>query len=124
MHDSGGQQVQHKRLIADLDRVAGVVTALITSDDVETLSEQIDNLAFTFVAPLGANDCNYFRHNPQIRVGPSPRTTEYISSQRPPRNYPLTFHCAESFASARAAHKSKGLRVCFQAKRPLRTIQT
>jgi hypothetical protein len=36
--------------------VAGVVSALITDDDVEPLGEQIDNLAFTFVAPLGAYD--------------------------------------------------------------------
>jgi hypothetical protein len=42
--------------------VAGVVPALIASDDLETLGEQIDDLAFTFVAPLGANHCDYFSH--------------------------------------------------------------
>jgi hypothetical protein len=30
--------------------------ALIANDNVEPLGEQIDNLAFTFVAPLGAYD--------------------------------------------------------------------
>jgi hypothetical protein len=42
--------------------MSGVVTALITSDDVETLGEQINDLAFTFVAPLGANHCDNFSH--------------------------------------------------------------
>ena len=66
MHDARRQQVQHERLIADLDRVAGVVPALVARDDIETLCEQIDDLAFTFVAPLGADDCNYFFHNSAI----------------------------------------------------------
>src|SRR5205814_6370866 len=43
----------------DLNRVSGVVAALIADDDVEPLREQIDNLAFTFVAPLGAYDRYY-----------------------------------------------------------------
>src|SRR4026208_2235324 len=62
MHDAGRQQVQHKRLVTDLHRVPGVVSALIAHDDVEPLGEQIDDLAFTFVAPLGADHCNHFRH--------------------------------------------------------------
>src|SRR5438067_13462124 len=32
------------------------MAALITDDDVEALREQIDNLALTFIAPLGADD--------------------------------------------------------------------
>ena len=64
MHDARRQQVQHKRLIANLNRVARIVPALIARHNVETLGEQIDDLAFTFVAPLGANDCDYVRHKP------------------------------------------------------------
>src|SRR6185369_5311591 len=62
MDDARRQQVQHKRLVADLDRMPGVVPALITRDDVEPLREQIDDLAFTFIAPLGADDCDYVSH--------------------------------------------------------------
>jgi hypothetical protein len=43
--------------------VSGVVPALIAGDDVETLGEQIDDLAFAFIAPLGAYDDYDFGHN-------------------------------------------------------------
>jgi hypothetical protein len=62
MDDARRQQVQHERVVADLHRVPGVVPALITRDDVEPLREQIDDLAFTFIAPLGADDCDYVSH--------------------------------------------------------------
>src|SRR2546423_3827025 len=38
--------------------MAGVVTALIAHDNIEALGQQIDDLAFAFIAPLGANDCD------------------------------------------------------------------
>jgi hypothetical protein len=41
--------------------MAGVVAALITRYNIEPLGEQVDNLTLTFVAPLGANNCDY--HN-------------------------------------------------------------
>src|SRR5436190_10417499 len=34
------------------------MAALIADDDVEPLGEQIDYLAFSFIAPLGADDCD------------------------------------------------------------------
>jgi hypothetical protein len=36
----------------------GIVATLIPRDDIEAVREQIDNLSFSFVAPLGADD-NY-----------------------------------------------------------------
>jgi hypothetical protein len=39
------------------DRVASVVSALIPRDQIEMGSEQIDDLAFTLISPLCANDC-------------------------------------------------------------------
>src|SRR2546429_585243 len=41
------------------------MSALITDDDVEALREQIDNLALTFIAPLGADDSD----NHALEVG-------------------------------------------------------
>ena len=38
--------------------MARIVTALVTDDDVEALSQKIDDLALAFIAPLGANDCD------------------------------------------------------------------
>jgi len=38
--------------------VAGVIAALEADDDVSVVCEEIDDLSFTFVSPLGADDCN------------------------------------------------------------------
>ena len=40
---------------SDEDRVAGVVAALRADDDVRLLGQHVDDLAFAFVAPLGAD---------------------------------------------------------------------
>ena len=44
--------MQDERIAADLHRVAGVVTALVTDDNVESFGKQIDDLAFAFITPL------------------------------------------------------------------------
>ncbi len=62
MNDSRRQQMQHERLVADLHGVAGVVSALIARHDVEVLGQKIDDLAFAFVTPLGADDYDDFGH--------------------------------------------------------------
>ena len=46
----------------DVDGMAGVVSALIPRDDREMRREQIDDLAFAFVAPLRAEHC-------QVHIG-------------------------------------------------------
>ena len=56
MEDAGRYQPQDELRPAEVDGVAGVVTALIPRDDVEMWREQIDDLALAFVAPLGAQD--------------------------------------------------------------------
>src|SRR5262244_1451006 len=48
--------MKNKGSVANLNRVAGVVSALVANDYVEAFGEQIDNLAFSFIAPLGADD--------------------------------------------------------------------
>jgi hypothetical protein len=60
MYDAGRQQVEYKRLIANLDRVAGIVAALVPRDDFKLLGEQVNDFALTFVAPLSPYDCNDF----------------------------------------------------------------
>ncbi len=54
-------QLQHELLLADEDRVAGVVAALIARDDIEALGEQIDDLPLALVSPLGSQD-DYVSH--------------------------------------------------------------
>ena len=49
-------ELQDELLAADDDGVAGVVTAGVAGDDVELFAEDVDDLAFAFVAPLGAEN--------------------------------------------------------------------
>ena len=60
-HDAGGQQRQFVGLAVDDERMAGVVAALEADDDVGLLGQPVDDLAFAFVAPLGA-DHHHIRH--------------------------------------------------------------
>ena len=52
--NAAGNQLQDEFLVADVDRVAGVMSALIARDDVEPVGEKVDHLAFSLIAPLGA----------------------------------------------------------------------
>ena len=54
MQDARRDEVQDELGAVDVDGVAGVVSALIARDDVETRRQQIDDLALAFIAPLGA----------------------------------------------------------------------
>ena len=50
--DTRRREVEHIFLVADLHGVAGVVAALVAHHPVHVRGEYVDNLAFTFVAPL------------------------------------------------------------------------
>ena len=54
--DAAGDELQDELLAGDDDGVAGVVAAGVAGDDVELLGQHVDDLAFAFVAPLGAED--------------------------------------------------------------------
>jgi hypothetical protein len=51
-----GHEVELEDLVADDDGVAGVVTALVAHDHVDRAGQQVDGLAFAFVAPLQPDD--------------------------------------------------------------------
>ena len=53
--NAGRDQVQDIFLFADENRVPGVVAALGADDDVRLFGQDIDNFAFAFIAPLGAD---------------------------------------------------------------------
>jgi hypothetical protein len=44
--------MQDELVLADLDRVAGVVAPLGTNDDVGFLGEDVDDFSLSFIAPL------------------------------------------------------------------------
>ena len=46
---------------ADEYGVAGIMAALISRHDIEAIGEEVDDFAFAFVAPLGAQD-DYVSH--------------------------------------------------------------
>src|SRR5207244_13133553 len=56
MEDAGGDESQSEMLIGELDRVSGVMPALISRDYVVGLAEKIDDLSLAFVAPLRSHD--------------------------------------------------------------------
>ena len=55
-HDARRQQRELVGLVADDERVAGVVAALEAHDHVGAARQPVDDLALAFVAPLGADD--------------------------------------------------------------------
>ena len=56
VQDAGGDQRQDGLHALDDERMAGVVAALEARDRADPLGEQVHDLAFAFVAPLGADD--------------------------------------------------------------------
>ena len=75
-HHARRQQRQLVGLAVDDQRVAGVMAALEADDDVGLLGEPVDDLAFAFVAPLGA-DHHHVRH-----AKPFPRPAAPIPRSR------------------------------------------
>ena len=53
--DARGQQRQLVGLVADDERVAGIVAALEAHDDVGAAGQPVDDLALALVAPLAAD---------------------------------------------------------------------
>ena len=52
-HDAAGNQVQRGFLAVNHERMAGVVSPLITGNDADLVGQQIYDFAFAFVTPLG-----------------------------------------------------------------------
>ena len=56
VEDAARDEPQLVGLVADHERVAGVVPALVAGDDVGALGEEVDDLALALVAPLRPDD--------------------------------------------------------------------
>ena len=70
-HNARRQNVQFVDLAVDHKGMASVVAPLETRDHICALGQPVYDFAFTFVAPLGADD-NHVRHN-IILIGQNPR---------------------------------------------------
>ena len=55
IEDPARDQLQGEGLPVDDDGVTGVVTALVTDHDLDVLCQQVCQLAFALVAPLGSD---------------------------------------------------------------------
>jgi hypothetical protein len=60
--DAGGNQLQNELVAADAHGVAGVMAALKARHHVEAFAEQVDDFAFSFVAPLRAEHYEVLNH--------------------------------------------------------------
>src|SRR5262245_46157398 len=69
--DAAWHQPQLVRLVAEHERVPGVVAALVAGDDVGALGQGVDDLALALIAPLGADD-HAAGHDYTARPGPGP----------------------------------------------------
>src|SRR5664280_355719 len=82
---SAGDELKDELLALDRDRVSGIVAARIARYDVEAFGENVNDLAFAFVAPLRAdNHCclaNSQRHTPFAGARYRARTTAQIRTQ-------------------------------------------
>jgi hypothetical protein len=60
--------MKHVSAASDIDSMSGVVSSLVPGDTMEVFRQDIDDLAFAFITPLNANDCEVLLH----RVDGSP----------------------------------------------------
>ena len=70
-HDAGRKQRQFVGLVADDERMAGIVAALEAGDDVGAAGEPVDDLALALVAPLAADDGNVCQMPRSFSCAPS-----------------------------------------------------
>src|SRR5204863_7577211 len=66
MENAGRQQPQHELAPVRVHRVAGVVAALVTSDDGKVRRQEIDDLALALVTPLRAQHCYVRSHRSEV----------------------------------------------------------
>ena len=57
MDDARGNLMEDEFLLTHLHRVSGVGATLVAGNDVDVLGQHVDDLAFPFISPLCANDC-------------------------------------------------------------------
>ena len=88
-HDARRQKRQLVGLVADDERVAGIVAALEAHDDVGALAEPVDDLALALVAPLGAHH-HHICHLRLASAPPLPRRPSPIAgARRAQQRFPL-----------------------------------
>ncbi|GAC1355955.1 MAG: hypothetical protein NVSMB3_01770 [Acidobacteriaceae bacterium] len=54
--DAAGDELEHELPALDDDGVTGIVPASVAGDDIELLGEDVDDLSFALIAPLGTED--------------------------------------------------------------------
>ena len=60
--NAGGNEVEHRLLAVDDERVPRIVTTLESRDGRSTIGEEIDDLPLALITPLGANDDDILAH--------------------------------------------------------------
>ena len=81
--DAGGKQRELEHLAVDHQRMAGVMAALETNDDVGGERQPVDDLALPFVAPLGA-DNNDIGHRGSLSLVPQTQNPDASDNKLEP----------------------------------------
>ena len=93
--NAAGNELQDVAMAIEDDRVAGIVAAGVASGVIEGRGEIVDDLAFAFVAPLGADHRDRLRPN-LLHHFPHPVTTRITSALL---SLLHVKHCRRAFAA-------------------------
>jgi hypothetical protein len=78
--DARRKEMKREVAVLELDGMAGVVAAVIARDDIESIREQIDDLAFAFVAPLAAQHGDHSQRHEDVSHA---RMSKTVQDSRP-----------------------------------------
>ena len=60
--------MQDEFIVAHVNRVAGVGTALIAGDDIDVFGKYVDDLAFALITPLASDDHGAHTAGPPLEI--------------------------------------------------------
>ena len=91
--------MKDKLFIVEFNRMPGIIAALITDNDVAFLGQDIDNLAFALIAPLGADQDAIHREEQGKTRGnmeEQERESGIITESNVFSKFPIVFVCEET----------------------------
>src|SRR3546814_1978658 len=110
MHNARGNQPEYGFIAIDPQGMARVVASLEPHDALRRLGQPVDDLAFSLVAPLGADDYYVLAHFAYRKVfGPEIPGQPVKTIRSQPRSHgsriALAFHIPSSANTSRSTHK-------------------
>jgi hypothetical protein len=66
MEDTRGNRMKNEGGVVDNDRMPCVIAALITSNEIGFLGDQVNNLTFSLISPLAAEKNDEWHEDPPL----------------------------------------------------------